>query len=76
MQIFVHFLETIAGMGIAAMGVIGGNGIGDFDSYVKERAVGDQFATLTIRFHDRCQDTLERKTVTGVGEHEQTDRIA
>ena len=33
-------------MGTAAMRIVGGDGIGDFDSYVKERAIGDQFAAF------------------------------
>ena len=50
----ICYLQTIAGMGTAAMRIVGSDGIGDFDSYVKECAIGDQFASLTIRFHDRC----------------------
>ena len=63
-------------MRTAAMGVVRRDDIGDFDAYVEERAIGDQFATFSIRFHDRCQDTLKRKTVTRIGEHDQAFRKA
>ena len=58
------------------MGVVRRDGIGYFDSYVKKRAIGDQFATLAVGFHDRCQDTLKRKAISGVGKHDQRDGIA
>lgn len=50
-------------------------GVGDLDAGVEERTIGHQRTALTVRDHDRRQDTLQRKTVACVGKHDQTDGI-
>ena len=69
-------LETITRAGIASIGIVGSDGVGNLDAYVEEGKRIDQFAVLAIRLHDRRKDTLKRETVTCVGEHDEALGIA
>ena len=66
----ICYLQAITGTGGVAMGVVGSEGVGDFDAYVEESSVLDQFTALPIGFHNRCEKTLKWETVTCIGEHQ------
>ena len=61
---------------MAAIGIIGRERIGYFDTYVEGGTVIDEFTTLTISLHDGREDTLKGKAVTGIGEHDEALGIA
>ena len=56
---------------MAAVGIVGGEGVGDFEADVEGGTVVDEFAALAIGFHDRREDTLKGKAIAGVGEHDE-----
>ena len=69
-------LKTVTMTGGMRMGIVGREGVGEFDTEIKRCEGRDETGVLPVGIEDGCHDALERKTVTGVGEHEQTDRIA
>ena len=56
---------------MAAVGIVGGEGIGDFEADVEGGTVVDEFAALAISLHDGSKDTMEGKAFAGVGEHDE-----
>ena len=69
-------LEAVAVTGGMRMGIIGRESIREFDAEIKRCEGRDETGVLTVGIEDGGHNTLQRKTVTGVGEHEETDRIA
>ena len=55
---------------MAAVGIVGGEGVGDFEADVEGGTVVDEFAALAISLHNGGEDTLEGKAIAGVGEHD------
>ena len=64
-------LEAFAGAGMAAVGIVGREGVGDFEADVEGGTIVDEFAALAISLHDGSKDTMEGKAIAGVGEHDE-----
>ena len=61
---------------MSAVGIVGGEGVGDFEADVEGGTVVDEFAALAIILQDGSKDTMEGKAVTGVGEHDEAFGVA
>jgi len=69
-QFKVAILEAVAVTGGMRMGIVGREGVGDFDTEIEGCERRDEAAVLPVGIQDRGQDTLQRETVTGFGEHD------